>query len=188
MEVEQLLAVLAAHPPLEQLAHTLRDGQARLMAAPIPAAARPVLAALLARRTGCPTLVLTPALDGAARMREDLQMLLGDDAPVHLYPPADALWYEHMSVGDDVIGARLRVVAALNRPALLGTRTASSEEAAPVVVAPVKALMQPTLTPHELQEAARVLTVGETLDVRALLDHIGEIGYRGVAAVEATGE
>jgi transcription-repair coupling factor (superfamily II helicase) len=188
MEAEQLLAVLAGHPPLERLARSLRDNPARLMAAPVPAAAHPALAALLARRTGCPTLVLTPALDSAARMREDLQMLLGDDAPVYLYPPADALWYEHMSVGDDVIGARLRVVAALDRTRLLGERPAADAEVAPVVVAPVKALMQPTLTANELHEAARVLTVGETVDVRDLLDHIGEIGYRGVAAVEATGE
>ncbi|HZB96484.1 MAG TPA: transcription-repair coupling factor, partial [Herpetosiphonaceae bacterium] len=166
------------------------DAQAaRLMVTPIPAAARPGLGAFIAQTLSQVTLLVAPTLEVAARLREDLQGLLGDDVPVLLYPAADALWYEHMSVGDDVIGARLRVVEALNRPRLSSENGGrGSSEAAPVVVAPVKALMQPTLTPAELSEVTRVLTVGESVAVRPLLDHISRLGYRSVAAVEATGE
>ncbi|HZG68737.1 MAG TPA: transcription-repair coupling factor, partial [Herpetosiphonaceae bacterium] len=108
-------------------------------------------------------------------------VLLGDDAPIFLYPAADALWYEHMSVGDDVIGARLRVLQALHAPRHSGAPP-------PIIVAPVKALMQPTLPPGELSRVSRVLTIGDTVDVRGLTHHLADIGYRGVAAVEAVGE
>ncbi len=190
MESDELLASMEAHAPLERLARTLgATGIARLMVAPVPVAARPVLASFIAQSLSRTTLVVAPTLEAAARLREDVQVLLGDDAPVYLYPPADALWYEHMSIGDEVIGARLRVLAALQSGvpgASAGTGDAAL--AAPIVVAPIKALMQPTLTPTDLQTVMRVLTVGESVAVRQLLDHFSQVGYRSVAAVEAIGE
>ena len=189
MASEELLRYMTEHAPLARLANALREpGAARLIVAPAPAAARATLAALVATAVRCPALLLTATLDAAARLREDLQTLLGDDAAVYLYPAADALWYEHMSVGDDVIGARLRVVQALS--AWSADQAAGRErgDLPPIVVAPVKALMQPTVTPNDLAEVARVLTVGASVDVRALTEHLSELGYRSVAAVEATGE
>ncbi len=185
MEPGNLLALLAAHVPLEELAARLRDGDtARLLAGPVPSAARPALGAFLTRAARGPAIFVTSTLEAAARLREDLLVFLGDDVAVHLFPAADALWYEHMSVGDDVIGARLRALQALHA-ASLGTEAPAT---GPIIVAPVKALMQPALTPADLSEASRVLTVGQSIDVQALVHHFSEIGYRHVAVVEATGE
>jgi transcription-repair coupling factor (superfamily II helicase) len=115
MDLARLLALLKQHPPLERLITRLMQAQSpRMIVAPVPSAARPAVAALLTGELHRPALLLTGTLDAAARLREDLQVLLGDDAPIFLYPAADALWYEHMSVGDDVIGARLRVLQALH--------------------------------------------------------------------------
>ena len=185
MEPADLLTLLGAHATLGGLATTLRDAEtAKLLVAPVPSAARSMVAAFAARTTGCVMVLVTSTLEAAARLREDLLVLLGDEAPVHLFPAADALWYEHMSVGDDVIGARLRVLNALQRAVSAG---ASGTEA-PIIVAPIKALMQPTLGPDELRAVSRTLTVGQSIDVRAFHQHLAEIGYRNVAAVEATGE
>src|SRR5919202_3852411 len=80
MESEELLGLMAAHAPLERLAGALREEQAaRLMVAPVLAAARPALGAFIAQTLARVTLLVAPTLEAAARLREDLQVLLGDD-------------------------------------------------------------------------------------------------------------
>ncbi len=189
MEPGDVLSLLGAHTPLAELGAALRASETgKLLVTPVPGAARSTLAALTARTIGCPVVLVTSTLDSAARLREDLLVLLGDEAPVHLFPAADALWYEHMSVGDDVIGARLRVLHVVERALADAGNIGDGASIPPLVVTPIKALMQPTLAPEDLDEASRTLTLGQTIDVRGLHQHLAEIGYRTVAAVEATGE
>ena len=185
MELGSLLALVGTHKPLQALTATLDErAAARVVVAPIPTAARSVLAAMLARGRRSPMLFVTSTLDAAARLREDLLVFMGDEAPVYVYPAADALWYEHMSVGDDIIGARLRALLALN------THMADpdGESSLPIIIAPIKALMQPTLGPEDLEFSLYPLHIGQTVDVRGFQQHISAIGYRSVAAVEAVGE
>jgi transcription-repair coupling factor (superfamily II helicase) len=187
MELGSLLTAVGKHEPLQQLVNMLdEETSARLVVAPIPTAARSVLAAILGRSRRTPMLFVTSTLEAAARLREDLLVFLGDDAPVYLYPAADAMWYEHMSVGEDIIGARLRVLLALHARA--ADPDAPTKGGLPIVVAPIKALMQPTLSPADLQFSCYALRVGATVDVRAFQQHISVLGYRSVAAVEAVGE
>jgi transcription-repair coupling factor (superfamily II helicase) len=185
MDLTDILERLNSHAPLAELAATIRARPAQdLRVAPLIGAARPPVIALLARQLRQPLLVVTARLEQAARLREDLCQWL-DDEQVLLFPAADALPYEHMSVGDEVIAERLRVLQALR-----GWRAAAvdAEATAPVIVAPVKALMQPTLPPATLEAAIRELTVDQQVDPRVLLEHWTDLGYTNVAAVEAPGE
>src|SRR5688572_22376088 len=85
MDHEQLLQLMAGSAPLEALNRALSGREAaRLLVAPVPAAARSVLGAFLTRAVDRPTLIMASTLEAAARLREDLQLLLGDDARVML--------------------------------------------------------------------------------------------------------
>jgi transcription-repair coupling factor (superfamily II helicase) len=185
MELTDILQRLDAHAPFAALATTIRAQTTQdLRVAPLLSAARPAVIAVLARQLRVPLLVVTARLEQAARLREDLCQWLGDEQ-VLLFPAADALPYEHMSVGDEVIAERLRVLQTLRA---WRSKADDPDRTAPIVVAPIKALMQPTLTPALLDAAVRTLTVDQQADPRELLEHWTGLGYINVAAVEAPGE
>src|SRR5262249_60893099 len=80
-----------------------------------------------------------------------------------LFPAGPALPYEPMSPGNDVIAGRLRVLRTLahQRPKTKDQKpedTVSSSlvhgPSSLVIVAPIKALLQPTLSPAEWDEAS----------------------------------
>lgn len=184
MQLTDLLQRLEHHPPLTELATYIQSGSAaELRVAPLISAARPAVIAGLTQHLGTPLLVVTARLDQAARLREDLCQWL-DDEQVLLFPAADALPYEHMSLGGEVIADRLRVLQLLRS----WRRAADHDRPLPVIVAPVKALMQPTLLPADLDTAIRTVTVGTQADPRELLALWTDLGYVHVPAVEAPGE
>ncbi|HEY1016716.1 MAG TPA: transcription-repair coupling factor, partial [Herpetosiphonaceae bacterium] len=100
----------------------------------------------------------------------------GDDAAL-LFPPTDALPYEHMSPDIGVVAQRLAVLQRLAEP---------GEPC--VVVASAKALLQPTLTPDEWRHAACRLRAGDRGDPRALAAHWTGLGYRAAPTAEQPGE
>ncbi|PDW02487.1 transcription-repair coupling factor [Candidatus Viridilinea mediisalina] len=176
--LSQITAALAAHPDLTDLAATLGCAAGRWRVAPLPAAARPPIVAALAQLLDAPLLYLLPSPDAALRVAEDLGQWC-DAERILLYPAADALPYEHMSPGNQVLAARLRVLHALH------TLEAAPK---PIIVAPVKALLQPTLTPAELAEATLRLQRGQQLNQDALLRALVTLGYRSHPTVEQQGE
>jgi transcription-repair coupling factor (superfamily II helicase) len=184
MELTDLLHRLEHYAPLTELATYLRSGSAgSLRVAPLISAARPAVIAALIRHLRAPLLVATARLDQAARLREDLCQWL-DDEQVLIFPAADALPYEHMSAGSEVIADRLRVLQTLRA----WRRSETHDGPAPVIVAPIKALLQPTLLPADLDAVVRTVTVNTQADPRELLRHWTDLGYISAAAVEAPGE
>src|SRR3982751_5274794 len=124
-ELDPILRRLAEHERIDALAITLRNpdpsagsggatGQgeqaaARLHVAPALTAARPAIVAALATLTQRPLLYIVGSGEAALRAREDLCQWRDPDT-VLLFPAGDALPYEPMSPGNDVIAGRLRVL------------------------------------------------------------------------------
>src|SRR4051812_8277627 len=112
-DLAPILGLLADHERLAGLAAALREQPgARLHVAPALSAARVALVAALATRSRQPILYVVGSAEAALRAREDLCLWLDPDS-VLLFPAGDALPYEHMSPGIDVIAARLRVLRRL---------------------------------------------------------------------------
>ncbi|WP_322494695.1 transcription-repair coupling factor, partial [Chloroflexus sp.] len=139
-------------------------------------AARPALVAALARRQAKPVLYVTLSAESAQRAADDLRQWLAPDQ-VWLFPAADALPYEQMSPGVEVIGRRLAVLRSLRAGAVSG-----------VIVTSVKALMQPTLPPAELDTATIRLRREMRLPVEQVVQTLFANGYQRAAMVEAPGE
>ena len=207
-----LSAELSARPALAELAAAMRGQPGRLSVGPLIAAARPPLVAALARLHAAPLLYVLPNADAALRVADDLRQWLGPGA-VLVYPASDAMPYEHMSTAPEVIGRRLAVLQRLADLADGGRWTvdgagAPANDGGPttdayppstvhrppsmvgplVIVAPVKALLQPTLTPVELARASIVLRRGGEIRPDDLLRQLVELGYRSGPTVEEPGE
>src|SRR6476620_6442878 len=113
-DLDPILRQLADHERIEALAITLREqAAARLHVAPALTAARPAMVAALATLTQRPLLYVVGSGEAALRAREDLCQWLDPDT-VLLFPAGDALPYEPMSPGNDVIAGRLRVLRAIS--------------------------------------------------------------------------
>jgi transcription-repair coupling factor (superfamily II helicase) len=197
-ELEPILEQLAEQPGVAALAQALRAGPgARVHASPALGAARSALVASLAGLAPGPLLYVVANSDAALRAREDLCQWL-EPEQVLLFPSLDAMPYEPMSPGIEVIAGRLRVLRALQEPrtknqepsvaagtngsrfSVLGSRL--------VVVAPIKALLQPTLTPAELAGATTRLQRGDVHNIDELIAGWVAMGYRVAPTVEEPGE
>ncbi|HJZ45570.1 MAG TPA: transcription-repair coupling factor, partial [Roseiflexaceae bacterium] len=104
---------------------------------------------------------------------------------------------EPMSPGNDVIAGRLRVLRTLahQRPKTKDQKpedTVSSSlvhgPSSLVIVAPIKALLQPTLSPAEWDEASTRLRRGDEHNLDELVARWVAMGYRVTPTVEEPGE
>lgn len=172
--INELVKIIAELPVVVSLQAALRPGYQAI--APVPAAARSVLLAALVSQRTTPTLYVTLSAESALRAADDLRQWLGSDR-VWLFPAADALPYEHMSPGRDVVGQRLAVLRGLQAARFCG-----------VIVAPVKALMQPTLSPADLTTVTLHLQRGMQVSLEQTVATLLTNGYQRVAMVEAPGE
>jgi transcription-repair coupling factor (superfamily II helicase) len=193
-DLEPILRQLADHERIEALGITLREHTAaRLHVAPALTAARTAIVAALARLTQRPLLYVVGSGEAALRAREDLCQWL-DPETVLLFQAGDALPYEPMSPGNDVIAGRLRVLRALGDGRWrLGDADSDSQPPSPishplVVVAPIKALLQPTLSPAERDEASIQLRRGDEHNLDELVGRWVAMGYRIAPTVEEPGE
>jgi transcription-repair coupling factor (superfamily II helicase) len=186
LPLESFLDELAAQPPLAiALGRIAENPGRRFQLAPLPNATRTLIAAALARRTRAPLLLVVGNAEAALRLREDLCAWL-DDAEVLLFPASDAMPYEAMSPGDEVIGQRLRVLRLLGdwQPPAEGDEPSLG----PLIITPLRSLLQPTLTPDELRRASLALAQGQRREEEDLLRGLINLGYRSSATVEAPGE
>ena len=195
-ELDSILRRLADHERMDALAITLREhAAARLHVAPALTAARPAIVAALAMLTQRPLLYVVGSGEAALRAREDLCQWRDPDT-VLLFPAGDALPYEPMSPGNDVIAGRLRVLSVLrtegrglSSPANNPDHSVlSPQHSALVIVAPIKALLQPTLSPSERDEASIQLRRGDEHNLDELVARWVAMGYRIAPTVEEPGE
>ncbi len=181
LSLTDLLDEITALAPIRELLATLRAHTgARVHIAPVPGAVRAPLVAAIAANTTAPVVHVVSTTDAALRACDDLRQWLGDER-VLLFPASDALPYEHMSTGGDILAARMRVVRRL-------AMHEAGDSAPLVVVASVRALMQPTLAPAELQAGSIRLERGMQCALDDLMARLIDHGYRYAPIVEEPGE
>lgn len=163
MDLTGLLDPIAALEPLQQLR---RPGHHRAYG--LLRAARPAVSAALQRGRG---LVVTAHPQAATEWADELALW---EQRVELFPAIEALPYERSHVDRAVLAQRQAALDAV----------AAGEEA--VVVAPVRALLQP------VQDRARAVSplavhIGDAVDMAATVARLVESGYAETAVVEEPG-
>jgi transcription-repair coupling factor (superfamily II helicase) len=193
---------LAALPEIAALTDALARGHALfpdtrfpdtlLRVAPLLAAARPpVVAALATRLRSEPSasprvpaiLSVVATAEQALQTVSDLALWL-DGGPVWHAPVSELLPYEQSTPDPTITGQRLEVLR------LLASIEAGSgtDNAPPIIVAPITALLQPTLPPSVWREAVTHLRVGASQSQDSLIRRWIAQGYRVVAMVEERAE
>jgi transcription-repair coupling factor (superfamily II helicase) len=110
------------------------------------------------------------------RVAEELRAWLGDASRVAVLDPRTALAYERSELVADETAARVAALAAWR------------QGRARILVASVQALVQHTIAPDDLPDAARELRVGTRLHQDALLRELFDLGYTPVTEVAGRGE
>lgn len=114
----------------------------------------------------------------ADRIQQQLQAL-GIVSGVHIYPAWDCLPYDRVSPSRQCITQRLAVLRMLLTPPM---------QTPTLIIAPVAALIQPTLPPSVLTSYAVSLQVGCTQERDGLIKTLSEMGYERSETVYMCGE
>ncbi|MDX2177544.1 MAG: transcription-repair coupling factor [Candidatus Sumerlaeia bacterium] len=137
-----------------------------------------VIAALVEKRPS-PVLVLTAGLERSEDLVNDLEFSGVADA--HHYPKWEVLPYDEDELNAEGTAKSLDVFEALSR-------ARSGAAKAPVVVAPVDALLQRILPAQELARLTVSLEWGERIEPAELAKRLEAAGYAREAIVESRGE
>lgn len=144
----------------------------------VPEAARAFFVAGLTHLLSArPLLVVVPTAADAERLASDLRVWLGETA-VEVFPAWETLPFERVSPAIETMGRRLRVMWHLREAGV---------ESPPVIVAPVKALVQ-RLGPHVEDVEPIVLHKGDVVDPTDLVSRLVAHGYRRDYQVEGRGD
>ncbi|MEU9888102.1 transcription-repair coupling factor [Sphaerisporangium sp. NPDC051011] len=176
MSLSGLLDLVIAEP---RLAGALdRSGEDVNLIA--PPALRPFAVAALARRR--PVLAVTATGREAEDLAAALTGLVGDDA-IAVFPAWETLPHERLSPRSDTVGQRLAVLRRLAHP------VSGDPAAGPlsVVVAPIRALLQPLVTGLGDLTPVR-LRSGDDADLDGVVERLVANGYHRVDMVEKRGE
>ncbi len=176
MKLTGLLPTLHKLPAYRQL---LVEGSAAPLG--LLATARPFLAASLTTDLPGPVVIVTGSSEQAQQWVEGISHFLSPTEaggpPVLLFPEPDSLPFERINWSDRTRQARLTALAALQ----------SKSGRPPVVIAPVRALLQMTLPAKELRLALRPLSVGSSIRLDEMLTRWVQAGYEPADVVEEPG-
>ncbi|RJP73535.1 MAG: transcription-repair coupling factor [Candidatus Abyssobacteria bacterium SURF_17] len=160
-------------------AEALRSDMSRAWIHGLSGASGRILAAELADELGCALLLVTPTLETAETALGDLESFLEPGRPF-LLPPREYLPPSDVLPADQSVSERLLALRTL----LLDDANGSS----PVIVAPLRAVLQKLPNPDLLPSTLLQLRVGDTWPLEKLSAALVERGYRRTSMVDARGE
>ncbi|MCE5326058.1 MAG: transcription-repair coupling factor [Planctomycetaceae bacterium] len=197
------------NPTLQKTARLLVPGAAVHLSG-VWGSAAAMVAAAIGRITGRCVLFITPHMDAADGVADDLEVFLRpgrtekagivpnasprpggktgtatDNVTVPIFPPWDVELGPSQrvaAVSGEVTGERLRLCNLLSQSSQL------RDEPVNYIVAPVMALLQPVPTPAALAASRLELRKGATLDPEALAAWLVEAGYDRVDQVDQQAE
>jgi transcription-repair coupling factor (superfamily II helicase) len=170
------------------LAAALRSGKAPAALGLRRSARLPVMAAL-SQELGWPLLLITDRADRALSQLEELG-LWAPDRPRLLFPEPTPLFYENAAWGEATRRDRLAVLTRLAAYHLPGASApgGGAPAAAPILVAPARAVMTRTLPRRDFLKASRTLRRGAALPLDDLARLCVSLGYQVVNTVIASGQ
>ncbi len=177
MQLTGLLAALRESEAYRRLLSELQEQQHAPHTFNIIHAARPFMIAALAQDWDGPILYLTSQIRRAYNVAEQLPVWLEDDTRIYRFAEPGAAFYERVPWDREVIHSRIRALAALT----------ATDDASPIVITSVRALLQRTLPPNRFHRASLLLRIGERHNIEKLVAHWVAVGYDAVSMVTEPG-
>ncbi len=176
--VAGLLRLLRDRPDVQELARAAEENQKVVVEGVIRSARGPLWAALRGlpeRPVSGHTLWVTPSTDGAETLVEDLRAL-GMDSRLVYFPYREET---NENVGRPVDPMQLKALERLQE---------AKPEDGLLVVAPVRAMLQKTMSREALESNRWTVRQGESTDRDTLLEMLVSEGYERTSMVERRGE
>ncbi len=163
-------------PPFERLLKAIHSpDRANLTATGLAGSSGAILLAGLADRLPHPIIAVTAGIEEANDLHDDLAFLLGEDR-AGLFPARQAPPYDFRSPSAEVAGRRLATLGSL------------LDNTIKVVIAPVQAIIEPTMAREEFERTRLYLKVGMEFDLEELAVKLIAMGFRRVTLVEEVGD
>ncbi len=183
MSLAGLLPTLATDPAAAEWVAAARARSTDDRTVVAPQSARSLLAALAAAHDegDRPVLLVTPTVRLAEDLAAELACLLPPD-DVAIFPAWETLPHERLSPSPDIVGQRLAVLRRLARPS-----TAGAHGPIRVIVAPVRAVLQPIVA--GLGEVDPVVVrAGDEMPIDDVVRQLVATGYSRTDLVERRGQ
>jgi transcription-repair coupling factor (superfamily II helicase) len=179
LSLAALLPALQRHPDFEGLRRSVADARpgddpTRLSVAD---PAKPYAVAALHAVLGRTVVLLTARPGNARQVWEDLLAWAPDPSDVLHFPAPDALPNERLPEDPSLVARRVDVLARLAEPGR-----------PPLVVAPLRAVMDLLDPPARFRAASRLLKVGDRVSMSALLASWIDAGYESGPLVDGPGQ
>lgn len=168
---------LASHPVMQQILHRLHAHPERtLRCGGAWGSSRALTAATLWRESGRPLLITAGTSREAEDIYADLEFFLGERPGLCYFPHVEVLPYEDVSPFPDIVHHRIDVLH----------RLLSVQQ--PLVVAPVRALLQRLIPAEGFVDASLLIKPGDLHEPEELVRYLVDLGYEQVPRVERAGE
>ncbi len=204
MRLDALLPRVRQDPGYQALRERLaRPGAREPARFSVLDAAKPAVVAALHGELDRPTFVLVNRLARARQVVEELRAWGESPDGIYLFPELDALPYERMPLGGEILAQRLQTLMALSMgdggwgP---GARTGEGHQGpgaglppvprplTPLVVVTARAAMDRVMSPEECREASQRVRRGDHVRPEQLVAEWVRTGYEPVAVVQGPGE
>jgi len=181
MFLQKLLKDIETTEAIRLLDKSLNDGSVGVNLSGLTGSAKAMAIAYVAKKTLRPVLIITSEIEDADRMYDDLKAFLGEGV-VNFFPSWGIAPYEIRAPHTELIGQRLLTLYNLN----LGR---SLDPGKPmVIVAPVKAIIEPTITRQALLGNSLSLKQGQQIAHKRLIELLAKLNYKRCPMTEMLGE
>ncbi|UCE24124.1 MAG: transcription-repair coupling factor [Candidatus Zixiibacteriota bacterium] len=175
-KLDQIFDRWSVYPPFVDLCQRLnKEDRSSIPVAGLSGSSSAFLLKGLVSSGFGPVLVVTRDAESAGDLYDDLAFILGEDSVGH-FPARQVLPYDFRAPLGEIMGKRISTLASL------------LEKSISVVVCPLRALMEPTITVNELKSSSINLKTGQEADMGMLAERLLELGFRRVPIVEEVGD
>jgi len=158
--------------------------EVRLPNLSLPRSARLPVATALQSSLNVPILLLTDRMDFALTLADEVP-LWAPDCPIIFFPEPNPLFYENAPWGVTTRRDRLLVLITLANHQIPGT---PKPEKAPIIIAPIRAVMSRTLPRRDFIKATRTIKIGQVIQPDLLVRSWVSKGFQAVNTVIAAGQ
>jgi transcription-repair coupling factor (superfamily II helicase) len=162
--------------PFQKLYYTiLNDRQSEITVTGLAGSSSALLLSCLLDIVKRPIVVLLSDQSEANDSYDDLTFLLGENR-VCLFPSHGTPPFEFRSPSAEIIGMRMSTISRLLKNDTV------------IVVAPVAAVIEPTITLTDFKSHSLLLEVGDDVEIPSLVGRLNGMGFRKVPVVEEMGD
>ncbi len=166
---------LDSHPFIA-LFDRITQGEKKVSVSGLQGSAKSFILSLISRRINKTLIVITPSEKEAKDIHQDITFFLGNENKALIYPSWDFLSTDMFTFQRDVELSRMEVLCRL----LIGK--------APVVVIPLKAVMQKVIPRKVLDSYIETISIGDVINRDDLVQKLSAGGYNRVTLVDEKGQ